>query len=312
MSPNSPLTIKTALLSVSDKTGIVELAEALSAQRIKILSTGGTAAVLRSAGIEVTDVATVTGQAEIMDGRVKTLHPKIHGGLLARRDLDAEVMQSQGITGIDLLVVNLYPFADTIAKPDCTLSDAIEQIDIGGPAMLRAACKNHDWVTTITSPHDYSALINCLPTAPALEQRRRLAMRGFQLTAAYDSSVHRYLQSQLSTTASDNIQLLPEYLDLPLKQQPPELRYGENPHQQAALYVPDNTTKTGIVAAQQHQGKALSYNNLMDADAAWQAMLAISATAPEAAACVIVKHANPCGAACAEQLEQAYELAFSM
>ena len=317
MSSSHPqITIKTALLSVSDKRGIVKLAHALQQHNIRILSTGGTAAALTAAGISVTQVSDLTGQAEIMEGRVKTLHPKIHGGLLGRRDIDADVMQEQGITGIDLLVVNLYPFTQTVADPDCTLPAAIEQIDIGGPAMLRAACKNHAWVTTLTDPADYAQLLPTLPQAPELATRQRLARQGFAITAAYDAAISAYLQQQFEpaqTAASDadTTTHWPARLQLDLQRHEPPLRYGENPHQQAALYSrADAGSDSGIVAARQVQGKTLSYNNWMDADAAWQALQAISATSPEQAACVIVKHANPCGAALAADIERAYDLAF--
>ncbi len=300
-----PVTIKTALISVSDKTGVIELAQALASHGIRLLSTGGTARTLRDAGLEVINVSDVTGQAEIMDGRVKTLHPTIHGGLLGRRDIDAKVMQDSGIDGIDLLVVNLYPFAETIAKPDCTLPQAIEQIDIGGPAMLRAACKNHRWVTVLTDPNDYSDIIAQLPQAPDLSTRQKLATRGFGMTAQYDSGIHHYLQ-QL-----DNDQpTLPDTLTLNLKQKQ-ALRYGENPQQKAAFYTPMHHQSSGFASARQHQGKPLSYNNLMDADAAWECLQAICEPLSDQSACIIVKHANPCGAATADSLINAYDRAFA-
>ena len=309
MDKNTPIRIRTALLSVSDKTGIVELAQTLDAAKVKILSTGGTAKTIREAGITVTDVAAVTNQPEIMGGRVKTLHPKIHGGLLARRDIDADVMQLHAIDGIDLLVVNLYPFEETISRIDCEFEQAIEQIDIGGPAMLRGACKNHRWVTVLTDPSDYKLITPDLPQAPNQDQRLKLALKGFQMTANYDSAISRYLEQQ-TTTSIEQTADMPAKLDLSLVKQQPSLRYGENPHQQAALYCPPGK-KVGIVAATQLQGKALSYNNWMDADAAWQAMLAVAKTTTiSKAACVIVKHANPCGAALADDLSEAYKLAF--
>lgn len=300
------ITIKTALISVSDKTGVVELAQALASHGIRLLSTGGTARALRDAGLDVINVSDVTGQVEIMDGRVKTLHPKIHGGLLGRRDIDADVMQDSGIDGIDLLVVNLYPFAETIANPDCTLPQAIEQIDIGGPAMLRAACKNHRWVTVLTNPNDYSNIIAQLPHAPDLSTRQKLATRGFGMTAQYDSTIHHYLQEQLD----DDQQTLPQALALNLKQKQ-ALRYGENPQQMAAFYTPVHHQGSGFASAQQHQGKPLSYNNLMDADAAWECLQAISNPISDQSACIIVKHANPCGAATAKGLINAYDRAFA-
>lgn len=306
---NDPLTIKTALISVSDKTGVVELAQALANHGVRLLSTGGTANTLRNAGLDVISVSDVTGQPEIMDGRVKTLHPKIHGGLLGRRDVDTDVMQGSGIEGIDLLVVNLYPFTETIAKPDCTLEQAIEQIDIGGPAMLRAACKNHQWLTVLTDPDDYSGLMAQLPQAPNLATRQKLALRGFGMTAKYDSTIHHYLQRQLE----HDQQPLPNTLALNLKQKQ-SLRYGENPQQMAAFYTPTNQDHSGFADARQHQGKPLSYNNLMDADAAWDCLQAITEHSPDnfaKPACVIVKHANPCGAAHADSLVNAYDRAFA-
>ncbi len=301
------LTIQTALLSVSDKTGIVELAQALAASGVRLLSTGGTARTLQQAGIAVTEVSTVTGQPEIMDGRVKTLHPVIHGGLLGRRDQDAQVMDSNGITAIDLLVVNLYPFADTIARPDCSLVEAIEQIDIGGPAMLRAASKNHAWVTVLTDPADYATLSQQLPSAPELSIRRQLALKGFQMTAAYDAMVSHYLAGQFGPADAE----LSGQLNLNLTRQQ-ALRYGENPQQAAAFYRPSGQSPQGFAAARLHQGKPLSYNNMMDADGAWSCLQAVTTQASSAnpAACVIVKHANPCGAACGENISAAYQRAF--
>ncbi len=309
MSPNKhdgDRKIKTALISVSDKTGIIELARALVAHDIRLLSTGGTAKALNDAGLPVTQVSEVTGQAEIMDGRVKTLHPKIHGGLLGRRDLDADIMQTSGIEGIDLLVVNLYPFVETISQADCVLSDAIEQIDIGGPAMLRAACKNHQWVTVLTDPADYAGIIEQLPLMPDISTRRQLALQGFQMTSRYDASISGYLQTQISA-ASDQ---LPDSLSLNLNQRQ-SLRYGENPQQAAAFYTQPGHPAEGFAAARQHQGKPLSYNNLMDADAAWNCLQAISTQSADQASCVIVKHANPCGVACANDPGEAYQRAFA-
>lgn len=304
MDSRDELTLNTALLSVSDKTGIVELATALIQHGVRILSTGGTAKTLQQAGVEVTQVSDITGQAEIMGGRVKTLHPKIHGGLLGRRDLDQDIMRSSDIPNIDLLVVNLYPFAETIADPNCTLEQAIEQIDIGGPAMLRGACKNHRWVTVLTDPNDYAEFITHLPNTPNLSSRSQLALKGFRMTAQYDSAISHYLEQKFEP--SDN--LLPAQLNLSLQQQQ-VMRYGENPQQAAAFYTRAGQQAEGLAAAQQLQGKPLSYNNLMDADAAWSCMQAI--TQPNTAACVIVKHANPCGAACAPELQTAYDNAFN-
>jgi len=290
-----------ALISVSDKTGVVDLAKSLIQLDIEVLSTGGTAAALRDAGIPVTDVAAVTGFPEIMDGRVKTLHPKIHGGLLARRDRDAAAMSEHGIGPIDLLIVNLYPFEATIARADCARADAIENIDIGGPAMLRAAAKNHAFVTVVVDPQDYDSVIAELSDNAATVSeatRRRLATKAFGHTAGYDAAIWTYLSAEEEATE------LPQTFPLPLRKHS-DLRYGENPHQRAALYSLPNADAGSVVASRQHQGKPLSYNNIADADAALECAKALPQTA-----CVIVKHANPCGVGIADNAPDAYEKAY--
>jgi len=295
--------VRRALLSVSDKTGLIEVATYLSESRVEILSTGGTAALLRAAGIAVIDVAAHTGFPEIMDGRVKTLHPKIHGGLLGRRGTDEGVMQVHGIAPIDLLIVNLYPFAATVARPGCSYQAAIENIDIGGPAMVRAAAKNHDSVAVVVDPLDYPALLrqlrsNELRTDFAL--RARLAAKAYAHTASYDTMVASYLQRQHPTPGETFPKTLPLVFD---KAQ--DLRYGENPHQRAAFYRDPATHGACIARAERLQGKELSFNNIADADTAIECVRGW--TTP---ACVIVKHANPCGVATAATLEAAYELAY--
>ena len=292
---------KTALLSVSDKTGIIDLAEALIARGWQLLSTGGTARAIQTAGLPVTEVSAHTGFPEIMDGRVKTLHPRIHGGLLGRLASDAAVMAEQGMDAIDLLAVNLYPFADTVARPDCRLADAIEQIDIGGPALLRAAAKNHERVSVLCDPGDYPDLIASLPAGLDLPRRRALAVKAFAHTAAYDGQISQWLSAQTGSAA------LPAILNLNLECVH-ELRYGENPHQAAGLYRARGSALQGLAGARPLQGKALSYNNLLDADAAWQAVRGLGGEQP---ACVIVKHGNPCGAAWAGTLAEAYHSALA-
>jgi phosphoribosylaminoimidazolecarboxamide formyltransferase/IMP cyclohydrolase len=290
-----------ALISVSDKTGVLALAKSLIDMDIEIVSTGGTAATLRDAGLTVTDVSEVTGFPELMDGRVKTLHPKIHGGLLARRDRDAAAMAEHGISPIDLLVVNLYPFEATIARVDCAREEALENIDIGGPAMLRAAAKNHEFVTVVVDPNDYDGIVAELrdhAKTVSARTRRRLATKAFAHTAGYDAAIWTYLRGQQETDE------LPESLPLPLRKLS-DLRYGENPHQRAALYGLPNPPSGSVVHARQHQGKPLSYNNIADADAALECV-----TAMQKVACVIVKHANPCGVGVAASALEAYEKAY--
>ncbi|NDY94216.1 bifunctional phosphoribosylaminoimidazolecarboxamide formyltransferase/IMP cyclohydrolase [Wenzhouxiangella limi] len=292
---------RTALLSVSDKTGIAELACALAENGWRLLSTGGTARTLSLAGIPVIEVSSQTGFPEIMDGRVKTLHPMIHGGLLGRRGTDDAIMAEHGIDAIDLLVVNLYPFAQTAARPDCTVDEAIEQIDVGGPAMLRAAAKNHASVCVLCDPADYATTIGDLPDLPDAGRRRALAVKAFAHTAAYDSQISQWLAAQAQTGG------LPPLLNLHLEQDQ-TLRYGENPHQAASLFRERGAAAAGLAGAQPLQGKAMSYNNLLDADAAWRA---ISTLGVEQPACVIVKHGNPCGAALGDDLEIAYDRALA-
>jgi len=291
------MTSRRALLSVSDKTGLLDFATALVAQGFAILSTGGTATTLREAGIAVTDVAEVTGFPEIMDGRVKTLHPTIHGGLLARRDNGSHVaaMKEQGIEGIDLLAVNLYPFEQQRTKTD-DFATLVEYIDIGGPAMLRAAAKNHEFVTVLCDPADYAGVIEELATSGDVSQdtRRRLAGRVYARTAAYDQAIADWMAGdelgESMTVAGRRLQ---------------ELRYGENPHQKAALYAA-GTARPGVANATQIQGKPLSYNNLNDTDAAFE--LAAEFTDPTIA---IIKHANPCGVASAGSLSDAWDAALA-
>lgn len=296
--------IARALLSVSDKQGIVELAQALSELGVAILSSGGTASTLRRAGVTVTEVAEHTGAPEILGGRVKTLHPKIHGGILARRGSDEAAMAEQGIDAIDLVVVNLYPFTQTIARADCSLPEAIENIDIGGPTMLRAAAKNHRDVAVITDPGDYPALLSALAQADGISaaQRRAWAIKAFAHTAAYDDAIVNYLSALDEPSPSRE---LPTILNRQW-QRHSLLRYGENPHQSAACYADPSVPAGSLAAAKLLQGKALSYNNLADADAAWTTVLQFHGPA-----CVIVKHANPCGIAVAADIEAAYEKAYA-
>lgn len=296
--------IKRALISVSDKTGIVEFARYLASRDIIILSTGGTASLLVDNDIEVVEVSDYTGFPEIMDGRVKTLHPKIHGGLLGRRGKDDAVMAENNIEPIDLVVVNLYPFEATVSNPDCTLAEAIENIDIGGPTMLRSAAKNYAYVGVVVDASDYENIINELDkNAGSLtdETRFSLAQKVFAHTASYDANVSNYLGA-ISTEGED--------LDYPLTfsvqfKKIQELRYGENPHQTAAFYGQPNPPSGTLAGANQLQGKALSYNNIADTDAALECVMAY-----QDAACVIVKHANPCGVAVGKSVLQAYERAY--
>jgi phosphoribosylaminoimidazolecarboxamide formyltransferase/IMP cyclohydrolase len=299
------LPVRRALLSVSDKTGVVALARQLAALNIELLSTGGTAKALREAGIPVRDVSEVTGFPEIMDGRVKTLHPKIHGGLLGRSGTDEAVMAEHDIAPIDLLVVNLYPFAATVAKPDCSYDDAVENIDIGGPAMLRAAAKNHARVSVVVNPADYAALIDALQAGGTSEaQRRAFAAKAYAHTAAYDGQITQWLSPRAENPQTPEI--WPHTFNLSLELAS-ALRYGENPHQRGALYVETNAPSGIVATARFVQGKELSYNNLADADAALECVKVF-----EAPACVIVKHANPCGVAVAEDLLTAYDRAYAV
>jgi len=295
--------LKRALLSVSDKTGLVDLARALAGRGVELRSTGGSAKAMREAGLTVTDVAEVTGFPEMMGGRVKTLHPKVHGGLLALRDDPAHVaaMDAHGIVGIDLLVVNLYPFEDTVAK-GADYATCIENIDIGGPAMIRAAAKNHAFVNVVTDPEDYAALLAELDEndgATSLGFRQQLALTAYSRTAAYDAAVSGWMVHALDTDTPRRRAFAGTLAQ--------GLRYGENPHQKAAFYV-DGSGREGVATARQHQGKALSYNNINDTDAAFE--LVAEFDPADGPACAIIKHANPCGVARGETLLGAYKAAF--
>jgi phosphoribosylaminoimidazolecarboxamide formyltransferase/IMP cyclohydrolase len=299
------MSIRRALLSVSDKTGIVELARALREQGVELLSTGGTAKLLQAQGIEAREVASYTGFPEIMDGRVKTLHPRIHGGLLGRRGTDEAVMREHGIDPIDLLVVNLYPFAATVAKAGCTYDDAVENIDIGGPAMLRAAAKNHADVTVLIDPADYAGVLAELAATggSTLATRKRLAAKCYAHTAAYDTMVSSYLQRQLDPQRDSHAAPFPSLLELRYRKAL-DLRYGENPHQRGAFYQQLQPQDGSVGSTQVLQGKELSYNNIADADAAIECVRQFAEPA-----CVIVKHANPCGVAVAGNIFDAYDRA---
>ncbi len=296
-----------ALISVSDKTGVVAFAQALAGFGFRILSTGGTAKLLAKAGVAVTEVADYTGFPEMLDGRVKTLHPRVHGGILARRDLTAHVdaMRREGMDYIDIVAVNLYPFRETIANPQCTLDEAIENIDIGGPAMVRAAAKNYRHVAVLTDPGDYAALIDEMTAAAgsvSLETRFALAKKAYSHTAQYDGVIATYLTS----LGADGVRApFPARLNLAFDKAQ-DLRYGENPHQQAAFYRDLEPAPGSLARYVQLQGKELSYNNIADADAAWECVKTF-----DAPACVIIKHANPCGVAVAESPLAAYRRAFA-
>jgi phosphoribosylaminoimidazolecarboxamide formyltransferase/IMP cyclohydrolase len=303
---------KTALISVSDKTGILEFAQALHALGIKLLSTGGTAKLLADAGLPVTEVADHTGFPEMLDGRVKTLHPKIHGGLLARRDLPAHVaaIEQHGIDTIDLLIVNLYPFEATVAKPGCTLEDAIENIDIGGPAMVRSAAKNWKDVGVLTDASQYAVALAELKADGKLSDKTKFAfsVAAFNRIADYDGAISDYLSAIDFETSQG--QSTPTRSLFPAQSngrfvKVQDLRYGENPHQQAAFYRDLHPAPGSLVSARQLQGKELSYNNIADADAAWECVKSF-----DVPACVIVKHANPCGVAVGKDAAEAYAKAF--
>ncbi len=297
--------IRRALISVSDKTGIEDFCRQLAARGIELLSTGGTAKLLRDAGLDVIEVADYTGFPEIMAGRVKTLHPKIHGGLLGRRGEDDAVMAEHGINPIDLLVINLYPFEQTVAKEDCALEEAIENIDIGGPAMLRAAAKNHAHVAVVVDREDYPRLLDELEHnqgALGAATRYHLARKTFAHTAAYDAAVSNYLGAVSSGTSQREPFPLTYTRQFHKLQ---DMRYGENPHQRAAFYSDHDAPAGTVAAARQLQGKALSYNNIADTDAALQCVQSF-----DAPACVIVKHANPCGVSVADDIESAYKQAY--
>ncbi len=300
--------IHRALLSVSDKTGIVDFAKALVARNVTLLSTGGTYRLLTENNIPATEVADYTGFPEMMDGRVKTLHPKIHGGILARRGIDDAVMASADIHAIDLVVVNLYPFKETVSRPDCDLATAIENIDIGGPTMVRSAAKNHAWVSIVVKPTDYGQIITALDTGGTTAHLRfQLALSAFEHTAAYDGMIANYLgaiKQDVETLSTENRSLFPRTFNTQF-QLSETLRYGENPHQAAAFYVDSNNVEASVASAQQIQGKALSYNNVADTDAALETVKSFSTPA-----CVIVKHANPCGVATGATILDAYLAAY--
>jgi phosphoribosylaminoimidazolecarboxamide formyltransferase/IMP cyclohydrolase len=306
--------IRTALLSVSDKQGIVPFAQALHALGVKLISTGGTAKLLADNGLPVTEVSSLTKFPEMLDGRVKTLHPTVHGGLLARRDSKEhmDAIAAHGIAPIDMLVINLYPFNQTVAKEDCSFDEALENIDIGGPAMLRAAAKNHQDVTVLISPDDYEPILSEMKAhqnAVSYETNLRLAKKVFAHTAQYDGAIANYLSSLGSDLSHTSRSPYPETLHLAFTKVQ-EMRYGENPHQSATFYR-DTTTVAGALANyHQIQGKELSYNNIADADAAWECVKSFSADSNAGAACVIIKHANPCGVATGTTGLEAYQKAF--
>lgn len=307
------LPVRRALISVSDKTGVVDFARELAALGVEILSTGGTFKLLRDNGVNAVEVADYTGFPEMMDGRVKTLHPKIHGGILGRRDLDGAVMAEHGIAPIDLVAVNLYPFAATVAKPGCSLPEAIENIDIGGPTMVRSAAKNHKDVAIVVNAGDYGAIVESLKTGGlTYAQRFDLALKAFEHTAAYDGMIANYLgtiDQQAETLSTEGRVEFPRTFNSQfLKAQ--DMRYGENPHQSAAFYVEANPAEASVATARQLQGKELSYNNVADTDAALECVKSFVKPA-----CVIVKHANPCGVAVVPENEggihKAYDLAWA-
>lgn len=303
--------IRRALISVSDKTGIVEFAQALANRGVDILSTGGTARLLAEKGISVTEVSDYTGFPEMMDGRVKTLHPKVHGGVLGRRGQDDDVMEKHGINPIDMVVVNLYPFAETVAKEGCTLADAVENIDIGGPTMVRSAAKNHKDVTIVVNAHDYDRVIaemDANEKSLTLETRFDLAIAAFEHTAAYDGMIANYFGTMVPSYGEnkegDEESKFPRTFNQQfIKKQ--DMRYGENSHQDAAFYVEANPEEASVSTARQIQGKALSYNNIADTDAALECVKEF-----DEPACVIVKHANPCGVALGSNILEAYDRAY--
>lgn len=297
--------IQRALLTVFDKTGIVKLAEQLHLKGVELISTGQTASLLKSHGLPVITVSEYTGFPEIMHGRVKTLHPKIHGGILGRRDHDIEVMEQHQIPDIDLVVVNLYPFREVIQKPNVVLSDAIENIDIGGPTLLRGAAKNYQWCTVLVDPNDYTEFLKQLDENQGCIQealRFQYAAKAFAHTAAYDSTIAHYLSTRLETPSTKEF---PPTLSLhyQLKE---KLRYGENPHQQAAFYQGAHLPQDSVTSSKQLQGKPLSFNNIADSDCALECVKSL-----EGNACVIVKHANPCGVACGASPLEAYQKAYA-
>ncbi|HEX9193098.1 MAG TPA: bifunctional phosphoribosylaminoimidazolecarboxamide formyltransferase/IMP cyclohydrolase, partial [Burkholderiales bacterium] len=299
--------IRTALISVSDKTGLAEFARGLAQFKVRIVSTGGTARLLAENGIPVIEAAGYTGFPEMLDGRVKTLHPRLHGGILARRDVPAHMaaIKAADIEPIDLVVVNLYPFAQAVAKPGCTLEDAIENIDIGGPSLLRAGAKNYAGVAVVSDPADYPKLLGEMRVhggAVSEATRFALAKKAFAHSAAYEAAISNHLAG---LGADGGRATFPERLTLQFEKVQ-DLRYGENPHQEAAFYRDSAPVPGGIAGYTQLQGKELSYNNIVDADAAWECVKTF-----EEPACVIIKHANPCGAALGESPREAYERAFA-
>ena len=302
---DQPIRIRRALVSVSDKTGIVDFARELAGFGVEILSTGGTAKLLAESGVPVVEVSDYTGFPEMMDGRVKTLHPKVHGGLLGRRGVDEDVMAEHGIPPIDMVVVNLYPFAQTVAKPGCTLEHAIEKIDIGGPTMLRSAAKNHAGVTVVVDAADYGRVLDELKAqdgAIGHALRFDLAVKTFEHTARYDGMIANYLGAMIEHGRPEG---LPRTFNVQFRKAQ-EMRYGENPHQHAAFYVGHHPEPGSISSARQLQGKELSYNNIADTDAALECVKQF-----DAPACVIVKHANPCGVAVGATILEAYERAYA-
>ncbi|MBE0468494.1 MAG: bifunctional phosphoribosylaminoimidazolecarboxamide formyltransferase/IMP cyclohydrolase [Methyloprofundus sp.] len=291
-----------ALISVSNKTGVLDFCRELDQLGIELLSTGGTAKLLAENDINVTEVSDYTGFPEMMDGRVKTLHPKVHGGILGRRGIDDQIMAANGINAIDMVVVNLYPFEETVANPNCDLETAIENIDIGGPTMIRAAAKNHNDVAIVVDPTDYASVLTELVNNGnqlAHQTRFNLALKSFEHTAKYDTAISIYL-------GNVNKQQFPETLNLQFHKLQ-NMRYGENPHQKAAFYQEKSPASGTISAAKQLQGKELSYNNIADTDAALECVKSFE----EKPTCVIVKHANPCGVAQADSLLAAYDLAYA-
>ena len=297
--------VRRALISVSDKTDVVSLAKSLHSLGVELLSTGGTASLISEHDIPVTEISDYTGFPEMMAGRVKTLHPKVHGGILARRGIDEEIMRAHDIKPIDLVVINLYPFQSTVAKPDCSLEDAVENIDIGGPAMVRAAAKNHDSVSVVVDPNDYPLVLDEIKNgegAVSDKTRFSLAIKAYEHTASYDGAIANYFGRLVQEPGQ---QQFPRTINLQY-QHAQGMRYGENPHQNAAFYVESSLTEPGIASATQLQGKALSYNNIGDTDAALECVKQF-----EQPACVIVKHANPCGVAIDDNIHKAYQRAFS-
>ena len=303
MSDTNLVPVRRALISVSDKSGIVDFARGLVDQGVALLSTGGTYRLLKDNGLPVTEVSEYTGFPEMMDGRVKTLHPKVHGGILARRGQDDAVMAEHGIDAIDMVVVNLYPFEATVARPDCSLEDAIENIDIGGPTMVRAAAKNHRFVNIVVNADDYAAVLEEMAAndgATSLETRFNLAIKAYEHTAAYDGAIANHFGRRVPGGS----EAFPRTFNTQFNKAQ-DMRYGETPHQRAAFYVESQPAEAGIATARQLQGKELSYNNVADTDAALECVKNF-----DQPACVIVKHANPCGVAVADDLGKAYDLAF--